>query len=60
MPILTVEMSKPLSHKDYGWTIFIDEIIKKLNEREQPIILFYGEVLLVAKKNLLLIRSIIL
>lgn len=36
--ILTVEMSKPLSHKDYGWTIFTDEIIKKLNEREQPII----------------------
>ena len=31
-------MSKPLSHKDYGWTIFTDEIIKKLNEREQPII----------------------
>ena len=36
--ILTVEMSKPLSHKDYGWTIFTDEIIKKLNEREEPII----------------------
>ena len=29
--ILTVEMSKPLSHKDYGWTIFTDEIIKKLS-----------------------------
>lgn len=36
--ILTVEMSKPLSHKDYGWTIFTDEIIKRLNEREEPII----------------------
>ena len=36
--ILTVEMSKPLSHKEYGWTIFTDEIIKKLNEREEPII----------------------
>lgn len=36
--ILTVEMSKPLSHKDYGWTIFTDEIIKKLNEREDSII----------------------
>ena len=36
--ILTVEMSKPLSHKDYGWTIFTDEIIKKLNKREDAII----------------------
>lgn len=36
--ILTVEMSKPLSHKDYGWTIFTDEIIKKLNDRKEPII----------------------
>lgn len=36
--ILTVEKDKPLSHKDYGWTIFTDNVIKKLNEREDSII----------------------
>ena len=36
--ILTVREDKPLSHKDIGWEIFTDEIIKKLNEREKPIV----------------------
>lgn len=36
--ILTVEENKPLSHKDYGWMLFTDEIIKKLNSREDPVI----------------------
>lgn len=36
--ILTVEEGRPLSHKDYGWTIFTDAVIKKLNERNDPII----------------------
>lgn len=36
--ILTVEDSKPLSHKDRGWEIFTDEVIKKLNEREDAMV----------------------
>ncbi len=36
--IMTVEQDKPLSHKDKGWEIFTDTIIKKLNEREKQIV----------------------
>lgn len=36
--ILTVEESKPLSHKNKGWEIFTDEVIKKLNGRDKPIV----------------------
>ena len=36
--ILTVEKDKPASHKNIGWEIFTDEIIKKLNEKEEPIV----------------------
>lgn len=36
--ILTVCKDTPLSHKDKGWEIFTDEIIKKINEREEPVI----------------------
>lgn len=36
--IMTVEKDKPLSHKDKGWEIFTDTIIKKLNDREKPVI----------------------
>ena len=36
--ILTVCKDTPLSHKDKGWEIFTDEIIKKINEREDPVI----------------------
>lgn len=36
--IMTVEKDKPLSHKDKGWEIFTDDIIKYLNEREKPVI----------------------
>ena len=35
---LTVEKDKPNSHKDLGWHTFTDEVIKKLNEREKPVV----------------------
>lgn len=35
---LTVEKDKPNSHKDIGWHTFTDAVIKKLNEREKPIV----------------------
>ena len=36
--VLTVEKDKAFSHKNKGWEIFTDTIIKKLNEREEPVI----------------------
>ncbi|MDO4368918.1 MAG: uracil-DNA glycosylase [bacterium] len=36
--ILTVEKDKPLSHKYLGWERFTDEIIKKINEKETPVV----------------------
>lgn len=36
--ILTVCKDTPLSHKDKGWETFTDEIIKKINEREEPVV----------------------
>ena len=35
---LTVEKDKPNSHKDLGWHTFTDAVIKKLNERERPLV----------------------
>lgn len=36
--IMTVVKDTPLSHKDKGWEIFTDNIIKYLNERDKPVI----------------------
>lgn len=34
--ILTVEAHKPLSHKNKGWELFTDQVIKILNEDKNP------------------------
>lgn len=36
--LLTVEKDKPLSHKNLGWEIFTDAVIKKINEKNTPVI----------------------
>ncbi len=36
--VLTVEKDKPASHKNIGWEEFTDSIIKKLNEKEEPVV----------------------
>ena len=36
--VLTVEAHKPTSHKDKGWEIFTDNVIKKINEKETPVV----------------------
>jgi len=36
--VLTVEKDKPASHKFVGWEEFTDSIIKKLNEKEEPVV----------------------
>ena len=35
---LTVRAHNANSHKDAGWQIFTDNVIKKLNEREKPVV----------------------
>ena len=36
--ILTVEENKPLSHKGYGWEVFTNEIIKKIDMLDRPVV----------------------
>lgn len=36
--ILTVEKDKALSHKNLGWEIFTDEVIKLINKKETPVV----------------------
>ena len=35
---LTVEEHKPTSHKDKGWEIFTDNVIKIINKKEEPVV----------------------
>lgn len=59
--VLTVRDSMPNSHKDRGWETFTDVIIRRLNEREKPIVfILWGanaktkEKLITAKHHLIL------
>lgn len=36
--VLTVRQASPASHKNQGWETFTDNVIKKLNEREKPLV----------------------
>ena len=36
--VLTVEKDKPASHKFVGWEEFTDSIIKKVNEKDEPVV----------------------
>ena len=36
--VLTVEKDKAASHKQVGWEQFTDAIIKKINEKEEPVV----------------------
>jgi uracil-DNA glycosylase len=36
--VLTVEMGRAASHRDRGWERFTDAIIRKVNERPQPVV----------------------
>ena len=49
--VLTVEEHKPTSHKDHGWEIFTDAVIKKLNERDKPIVFILWGAYARSKKN---------
>lgn len=42
--ILTVEEGKPLSHKDIGWEVLIDEVFRALNKlKHQVVFLLWGK-----------------
>lgn len=51
--IMTVEKDKPLSHQNKGWEIFTDNIIKYLNDREEPVIFLLWGSFARSKKNLI-------
>ncbi|MBQ7140850.1 MAG: uracil-DNA glycosylase [Bacilli bacterium] len=36
--VLTVEKDKPASHQNRGWETFTDEVIKKINEKDTPVV----------------------
>jgi uracil-DNA glycosylase len=36
--VLTVQAHKPTSHKGKGWEMFTDAVIRKLSEREKPLV----------------------
>lgn len=51
--VLTVEASKPASHKNLGWETFTDAVIKKLNEKETPIVFILWGSFARSKKKLI-------
>ncbi len=53
--VLTVREGEPLSHKDKGWEIFTDDVLRKLNEKKEPVVfLLWGSP---AKKKAVLIDN---
>ncbi len=36
--VLTVEIHQPLSHQNHGWETFTLEVVKKVNEKQQPVV----------------------
>ena len=36
--VLTVEKDKPASHRNMGWELLTDYIIKVLNQKEEPVV----------------------
>lgn len=42
--VLTVRAHQPASHKGKGWEVFTDEVIRKVNEKETPVVfLLWGK-----------------
>lgn len=51
--VLTVEKDHPASHKDLGWQSFTDAIIKKVNEKETPVVFILWGNFAKSKKTLI-------
>ncbi len=51
--VLTVEEHKPTSHKNKGWEIFTDDVIKLINEKKEPVVFILWGSYARAKKTLI-------
>ena len=51
--VLTVEKDKAASHKDLGWEKFTDEVIRKLNEKKEPVVFILWGNFARSKKSLI-------
>ena len=51
--VLTVEEHKPTSHKDKGWEIFTDDIIKIINKKTTPVVFILWGAYARKKKDLI-------
>ena len=51
--VLTVEEHNPASHKDKGWEMFTDEVIKILNKKETPVVFILWGAFARSKKSLI-------
>ena len=51
--VLTVEKDKPASHKNLGWQEFTDAIIRKINEKETPVVFILWGNFAKSKKSLI-------
>ena len=51
--VLTVEKDKPASHRGRGWELFTDTVIKKINEKETPVVFILWGNYAKAKKDLI-------
>ena len=51
--VLTVEKDKPASHKNLGWQNFTDAIIKKVNDKEEPVVFILWGNFARSKKSLI-------
>ena len=51
--VLTVEKDKPASHRGRGWELFTDTVIKKINEKNTPVVFILWGNYAKAKKDLI-------
>ncbi len=51
--VLTVQEHTPTSHKDRGWETFTDAVIKKLTEKEEPVVFILWGSYARSKKSLI-------
>lgn len=51
--VLTVEKDKAASHKEQGWEKFTDAVIKKINEKETPVVFILWGAYARSKKTLI-------
>ncbi len=51
--VLTVEKDRPASHKNLGWQNFTDAIIKKINEKDTPVVFILWGNFARSKKSLI-------